>query len=413
VYFIYMNNGPGDTWSADPSLGNLVSGLGASAYHQVAASLGATTQISYGGAIHYTSYDGSVQDYQVQVALSRITAAGQLPSSYNAIYVFFTSPSLPWAGEALCGYHSTYTGLNYALVRYDGNVCGDHSPNYEGSILAHEIEETVTDPNINAWYDASGCEIGDKCAWIMGTTWIGGQSWYIQSEWLNQAGACEWSRGYAPGQYVGCFVDSPNRALPYQAPGGSNTPQSCKGACNAAGYTYSGVQYYGQCFCGNTLQFDLRPDGECNTPCSADGSQMCGGPWRNSIYMSAPGGSGGGGSGGGGGGPDLASGASLHAGDSRTSSDGRFVFTYQGDGNLVLYQQGTAIWSSGTNGTSANGTSMQGDGNLVVYDASGTPRWASGTAGYSGSHLTVQSDGNTVIYTPSGQPVWSTGTCCR
>jgi hypothetical protein len=49
---------------------------------------------------------------------------------------------------------------------------------------------------------------------------------------------------------------------------------------------------------------------------------------------------------------------------------------------------------------------MQGDGNLVVYDAAGRAQWWSGTAGYSGAWLAVQSDGNLVIYDAYGYPIW-------
>ena len=39
------------------------------------------------------------------------------------------------------------------------------------SILAHELEESVTDPDLNAWYDSRGGENADKCAWTFGTTY--------------------------------------------------------------------------------------------------------------------------------------------------------------------------------------------------------------------------------------------------
>ena len=53
---------------------------------------------------------------------------------------------------------------------------------------------------------------------------------------------------------------------------------------------------------------------------------------------------------------------------------------------------------------------MQGDGNLVLYDASWTPRWSSHTHGNLGSHLAVQNDGNVVVYSPGGPPLWETDT---
>ncbi len=112
------------------------------------------------------------------------------------------------------------------------------------------------------------------------------------------------------------------------------------------------------------------------------------------------------------GGPDCMSpGQVLEPYESVESADGRFVFVYQGDGNLVLYDQSwTPHWASNTAGTSLGVVEMQGDGNLVLYDASWTPRWSSHTHGNLGSHLAVQNDGNVVVYSPGGPPLWETDT---
>lgn len=109
----------------------------------------------------------------------------------------------------------------------------------------------------------------------------------------------------------------------------------------------------------------------------------------------------------------LQPGEVLHPGETRTAADGRFRLIYQGDGNLVLYFAGTALWHTGTVGTSPGVVTMQSDGDLVVRDETGTPRWASGTSGHPGAYLVVQSDGNLVIYhdTPIGStPKWASNT---
>ena len=33
------------------------------------------------------------------------------------------------------------------------------------SVIAHEAAEAVSDPNLNAWFDSTGQENADKCAW--------------------------------------------------------------------------------------------------------------------------------------------------------------------------------------------------------------------------------------------------------
>lgn len=102
----------------------------------------------------------------------------------------------------------------------------------------------------------------------------------------------------------------------------------------------------------------------------------------------------------------LQPGARLLAGQSLWSSNNRYRLIYQGDGNLVLYDETarTAPWGSGT--TSAGQVVMQLDGNLVIYDAQGAVQYASGTAGNQNAYVLVQNDGNVVIYSASGQPIW-------
>ncbi len=86
---------------------------------------------------------------------------------------------------------------------------------------------------------------------------------------------------------VGCFVsyqDGIGRALPTQLIASGATIESCAAAARSAGYTYAGVQYYGQCYAGNAVAFARAPDGDCSTPCTANAAEMCGGVWRNGIY---------------------------------------------------------------------------------------------------------------------------------
>lgn len=69
------------------------------------------------------------------------------------------------------------------------------------SVLAHEIVEAASDPDLNAWYDASGQENADKCAWTFGTTKtasngaaynvvVGGKDYLIQQNWNAATQGC-------------------------------------------------------------------------------------------------------------------------------------------------------------------------------------------------------------------------------
>lgn len=93
------------------------------------------------------------------------------------------------------------------------------------------------------------------------------------------------------------------------------------------------------------------------------------------------------------------------------SSDGRYTFWLQGDGNLVLYgPSGRAIWAN--NRFTTDFLIMQGDGNLVGYTNSGAPTWNTRTNGRGGNRFVVQSDGNLVIYSNTAA-VWASKTAGR
>jgi len=59
------------------------------------------------------------------------------------------------------------------------------------NVSAHELSEARSDPaSPGAWYDGSGAENGDKCAWTFGAplvTLTGGTKWKLQGEWSNAA----------------------------------------------------------------------------------------------------------------------------------------------------------------------------------------------------------------------------------
>jgi hypothetical protein len=105
---------------------------------------------------------------------------------------------------AYCAWHST-TSVNGATIAYTnlpyqpdaGSSCGQgsvNSPGYNDGVSiveGHEQAETETDPHLNAWYDSSGAENGDKCAW----TNLANQSFSTgtfptQPLWSNAVSGC-------------------------------------------------------------------------------------------------------------------------------------------------------------------------------------------------------------------------------
>jgi len=111
--------------------------------------------------------------------------AGSTTSSANQCTINY-EPS-----AAYCAYHSeASTGAVYANMPYPvyssgtGYSCASEgtfgvveSPNnnpdgdVEISPSSHEVSEAITDPDTSTgWYDSSGYEIGDECAYVYGTT---------------------------------------------------------------------------------------------------------------------------------------------------------------------------------------------------------------------------------------------------
>ena len=75
---------------------------------------------------------------------------------------------------------------------------------------------------------------------------------------------------------------------------------------------------------------------------------------------------------------------------------------------------GAALWATGTNGASLPVTfTYQKDGNLVLYDSTNKALWASGTNGKPSDSVAMQNDGNFVLgvfnSTPNSFP-WATAT---
>ncbi|KAI0291644.1 WSC-domain-containing protein [Multifurca ochricompacta] len=93
-----------------------------------------------------------------------------------------------------------------------------------------------------------------------------------------------WTTQYA------CAVDVPSRVLAnvVTTQYTDNTPGSCVQRCDAAGYTWAGVEYSNECHCGTGLVGTpaSAPVSDCNMACTGDPNLSCGGSWRIQIYKS-------------------------------------------------------------------------------------------------------------------------------
>ncbi|HYL78557.1 MAG TPA: hypothetical protein VEU96_30480 [Bryobacteraceae bacterium] len=224
VYYIWYGNWTNNT--ATTILPALASSIGGSPYFNInttyfnGSNVHVSNSVMFVGSTNDNYSQGStLSDAGVQAVVSKAISSNALPKDTNGVYFVLTSADV---GESsgfctqYCGWHThgTIAGsdIKYSFV---GNpqrcpsACQAQptsaSPNNNlgadgmASIIAHELEETVTDPDLNAWFDSRGAENADKCAWTFGTTstasngstyniTLGGKQYLIQRNWVNASG---------------------------------------------------------------------------------------------------------------------------------------------------------------------------------------------------------------------------------
>jgi len=212
-----------------------------------------------------SSYTGCIDDAQLQSEVTTVLASHGLASDQTHMYVVllpkgiescFTNVNGAGGGNCtvnpttsgFCGYHSATTGTSaiYANIPFpiyssptpfgcgpqNQGGPGLQSPNGDSdadvvtSILSHEMNEAITDPFGNAWYDSSGNENGDDCNFIYGGGFSGtpgayynqtinGAHYFTQEEFSNAA--------YVP-NVSGCVQNAQDPiAAHYTAVGGSGS----------------------------------------------------------------------------------------------------------------------------------------------------------------------------------------------
>jgi hypothetical protein len=160
-------------------------------------------------------------DAQLQAEITRVVAAQGWPKGPNTEFFMFTAKGVGSCADSshcsfsqYCAYHSWIgsgsTEILYANQPYTDTVpsacdATAHPNNSEAdptiNVVSHEQNETITDPNGNAWYDLAGYENGDKCAWKFGSAigstaygaynqLINGHPYELQQEYSNARRGC-------------------------------------------------------------------------------------------------------------------------------------------------------------------------------------------------------------------------------
>jgi hypothetical protein len=186
--------------------------------HQVGSS------ITYQGH----SIDGSATPNHISTSAVLAEVCKVVPkpvaNGYYPVYV-----DKPRGGANYCAYHSwgscNGTPIEFGFFfKLDGDAgCNPDSTvagQSEGlaaaaNVSGHELSETRSDPQGNAWYDSSGAENSDKCAWTFGGSYVllGSQKWQVQGNWSNYD--YDHNTGYANSSGQKGCADGTNYPGPY------------------------------------------------------------------------------------------------------------------------------------------------------------------------------------------------------
>ncbi len=224
MYYIWYGNSSSSTQTV---LTNFANNIGGSPYFNINTTYynGSNTHVSNSVTLANSTTDNyslgtALSDANIQSIVSSAITSGRLPKDTNGVYFVLTSADVNATSgfcTKYCGWH-THGTISGSDIKYSfvGNpdrcpsACSAQSTSPSGnpgadgmvSIVAHELEETVTDPDLNAWYDRQGAENADKCAWTFGTTStasngskynmvLGGEQFLIQQNWKNAgSGGC-------------------------------------------------------------------------------------------------------------------------------------------------------------------------------------------------------------------------------
>jgi hypothetical protein len=223
TYVIWYGNWSGN--SATTILQDLLGHIGGSPYYNINTTYYNGSNQHLSNSVSFTSsttdnysLGKSLSDANIQTIVASAISSGRLPSDTNGVYFVLTSGDVAETSGFLtqyCGWH-THGTIGGQDIKY--SFVGDPSKNYAAcaeqataspngnisadamaSVIAHELEEATTDPDLNAWYDRRGSENADKCAWTFGTTYtvangsmanmkLGTRDYLIQRNWVNANG---------------------------------------------------------------------------------------------------------------------------------------------------------------------------------------------------------------------------------
>jgi hypothetical protein len=184
---------------------NGTSFLGVGKQYMRGAAISSSFVSSYADSASSPPSRGPQTSTIVNEACNVITSNGLTPDT-DALYLVYTS-NFPGGHVNYCAWHDhgTCNGVDIQVAYMPNTTgiagcdpgdlygCNSYSQGTRSlaNVSSHEYMETLTDADISAWYDSSGSEIGDKCAWqFSACVSLSTGSWQLQKEWSNAASGC-------------------------------------------------------------------------------------------------------------------------------------------------------------------------------------------------------------------------------
>lgn len=194
VYLIWYGNWA-QTNGTDNAIGQTIVrdflyGVSNSGHFKINTSYGAPTGLVNVGPEYTDNYSlgSTLSDANVRTIVSNTIYGGKLPRDSNGIYFVLTSSDVAESSgfcTNYCGWHTAgriagstlkYSFIGNSARCLSGCAAQATGPNGNAgidgmlSVLAHELEETVSDPlPTSGWADSQGGENADKCAWTFGS----------------------------------------------------------------------------------------------------------------------------------------------------------------------------------------------------------------------------------------------------
>ncbi|OCF32159.1 hypothetical protein I316_06073 [Kwoniella heveanensis BCC8398] len=180
------------------------------------------------------------------------TNAMCIQACYNAGYGFAGTQYLTecWCGPSLPTLQVDDANCNYACGGDVNQYCGGNGIDYAGSYISLFADSNYTAPGV-----------------------------VVPSAPVVNPGM----NGFS---YLGCYTEATGmRALSVaKGLGSANSIANCTAACQ--GYTYAGVEYGQECYCGNTLNTGsvAALAADCSMTCAGNASEYCGAGNRLNVY---------------------------------------------------------------------------------------------------------------------------------